>query len=124
MAAVPLSSEKNSGPKEDCRSGRKDEEVEVLNGLGENCDGDYPPRRSRAFTARVQFISNRVTIRRRMCDLCHVREPRRIDATRSGFLRIAMSPPPITSAMPRMTNSVGARSQSTQSINAVKTMTV
>ena len=29
----------------------------------------------------------------------------------SDFLRIAMIPPPITSAIPRTTNSVGARSQ-------------
>src|SRR5207249_6343062 len=38
--------------------------------------------------------------------------------------RIATSPPPITSTMPRTTNSVGGGSHTTQSINAVKTIVV
>ena len=123
----PAQFRKEQGAKEDRRSGRKDEEVEILNGLGENCDGDYPSRRSRACTGQVQFIANRVTIRRRMCDLCHFVSDRYLSTAvsdASDFLRIAMIPPPITSAMPRTTNSVGARSQITQSISAVKTMTV
>ena len=127
MAAVPAQFRKKQGPKEDRRSGGEYEEVEILNGLGENCDGDYPSWRSRACTVEVQFIAKQdCAIRRRMCDLCHVRN--RYLSTgfsdASDFLRIAMIPPPITSAMPRTTNSVGARSQIAQSIRAVKTMTV
>ena len=46
------------------------------------------------------------------------------DSGVSDFLRIAMTPPPITRTMPKTTKTVGARFHRNQSISAVKTMTV
>jgi hypothetical protein len=118
---------KEQRAKEDGRSGRKDKEVEILNGLRENCDDNHPSLGARAFVAEVQSTVTRVVVRRRVRNVSHLVSGGYVSATvsdASDFLRIAMIPPPMTSAMPKTTKSVGARSQMTQSISAVKTMTV
>ena len=127
MAAVPLSSEKNRGPRK------------IAEAVAKTKKSKYSTAWARIATVTTRRRGPRVSLRGSRssrtglpsADACAISvmvvshgyvSTAVSDA--SDFLRIAMIPPPITSAMPRRTNSVGARSQSAQSISAVKTMTV
>src|SRR4051794_28229070 len=68
----PAQFRKEQGPKKNRRSGRKDKEVEILNGLRENCDDNHPSLGASAFVAEVQFTVTRVVVRRRVRNVSHL----------------------------------------------------